>query len=510
MTSYPLVFAPGGKGIVFLESYLPPDLDPWIRWSFEGEVIARGLLSEGLDRTVVKVPETTGFYKLAVEMVPMAPVEGESWEFTSPLMAETLISVDGTGLAVKNSFGIPGFYYSLFHFEGEFSDWGVRSEPLELYFGNEPLLDVKQGVFGYRMEPFRSFMADGFLLPITEEGLLEPFSILLSFAMENTPESIKILETSSGDFDLSLTTDLFGVPVVKISDGNNELELSADSPLAPGVYSSMIVSVFPDYETGRLSLSLSSEADLKEIYTEEWMPGEIESGGSTVIGGNSGGVDVLDAVGVFYRDIFDRTATVPDIFRKTSEMNHENLFYAQGFDSPDLDGDLLAVSEYSTGSFNHHYGYLELTPDSSLTLPGFPYEEGIYNLEINISGDWDGEEDEAAVIFIQEETPEGIVKTGEIFFPAGNISTTLSVSPSEGLIILDEAVFNMNAASDEASGEEGDATLPDISEGENPENGIFLQLSGLNGRTMNIEDILILNEPVEEDNNLSLDFVSEL
>ena len=123
----------------------------------------------------VFAPDVLGIYTLGVEIIPMAPPEGVEWDFTSPLSDEILIYVNqdlGTGKEIP---GIQGSYYSIFHFQGEYNDWGEREDPVALYSGFEPDIDVTSGIFGYRMSENTFFESDDFFCRLMKMDIWSRF-----------------------------------------------------------------------------------------------------------------------------------------------------------------------------------------------------------------------------------------------------------------------------------------------------------------------------------------------
>ncbi|MBI9101998.1 MAG: hypothetical protein JEY99_06245 [Spirochaetales bacterium] len=508
MVSYPLVFYPGGKGLVFLESYLPSELEPWIRWSFEGEVISEGPFFDGLDRVEVTVPETIGIYTLSVEIIPMLPPEGEEWPFTSPLVDETRIYVSDD---IQTGGNIPldeGRFYSLFHFQGEFNDWGERVEPLKLYSGNEPDIDVKKGVFGYRMAEFDNFIADSFLFPKNEEGFLEPFSLYMTFWLDDTPDERQILNSVLPGFDFNISTDSFGILTTTLTGDDGTLVLTSEEPLAGGAYDQLIISVYPDYENGILTLSLYYGDHFSMIHTDLWLPGVLGEEGHTEFGGDSGGLDILDELAVFYKDSYGRASVTPDLFsRWNNELYSSRLIYADGFDSLDLREELVELSSFNHGEPSHSFGRIGLDPASLFNFSGIPVEDGKYTLNINLQDYLEDTEEPAVWLEFREETGEGAVLLGELPLASDKVELNLTLSREEGLLLVDETFYPLNELSGEVL---IPATDTDFVEPEMVQKRIIIGLSNRQETFLFLEDILILSEPLFKESTLRLEYTPDL
>ncbi len=477
--SYPLVFHPGGRGLVFLETYIPEGLDPWIRWRFNEEIIYQGLLSEGLDKVMITAPETTGIYTLGVEMVPVAPKIGEEWDFISPLREETLIYVNEVIEIGENGLDQPGSYYSLFHFQGEYNDWGERDAPMILYTGNEPELDVKQGVFGYRMGTFDTFQSDSFLFPVSDEGKLQPFSLFLIFALEEVSENCQFLETAAPGFKFRFFTDEAGIPLLNISGDEGEFTFSLEEPFGPGVYNPVIISIFPDYDNEELTLLWYLDGELAAEYTGDWVPAEIGSDGSTSIGGVSGGTAIMDELGIYYKDTQGRPAPAPNIFQNHYLKLYGNrLYFADGFDSLDLREELQQEAGLNQGRSNLLFGQLEMEQDARFSLPGLPGENGTY--KISLSAEEVGE----AVLFLEfrEETEEGLAFLGEKGLTTGKNEVLIQIIREEGILMMDEEIFFLSSFP------------PEQNIAKQNTSRILMSLSNRGEKHLYIQNILILKE----------------
>ena len=504
--SYPFVFYTGGEGLAFLDAYLPLELEPWVRWSFEGDVIKQGPLAEGLGQVKVTAPDVPGFYTLAVEIVPMLPPEGESeWSFTSPMRKETLISVSED---IQFSGSLPldsGSFYSLFHFQGEYNDWGDRDRPLSFSAGNNPEIDLTRGIFGYRMNAYSTFRSEGFLFPVSPERRLQPFSLYMNFALDETPAECRILQSSLNGFDFLVEMDISGIPVVSLKGSDNEVQLPLDDPLDPGVYTA-IISVYPDPEHNRLSLSWYHEGVYAETSVEGWYPGELwgeadfEVESETILSGGASGFGVLDELGVYYLDIDGQNSVKTNLFAKNAQNIYENqLEYADGFDSLYLNEELSLLEPYNTGEYEVMFGRLALESDSVVQLYGAELENGLLTLALAMM-EMDREEDSCWLQFRQE-TDEGLVLLGEVPVVPGEGETILSIVKSEGMLTVGNTVFQLVTEVQK----EGGGTLS-----VSPSSFVYIGLSNRGENTLYLDDVLILSEPMPAMDNLLLEYPSEL
>jgi len=390
LVSYPLVFHPGGEGLVIMDAYIPRGQDPWIRWRFQGRILAEGLYSRGLDRVLVQGPQSPGIFSLRAELFPQAPPAGQYWDFDSPVFVESPVYVSAQPEPGPNDLDYPGSYYSLFHFQGEITDLGERPVPLVLTPVGQPSLDVSRGIFGYRMEPGSGFSGDQLLVPVSDRGELEPFSLVLVFSLPGSAENRTILETVSrdGGFRLSLSTNADGIPSLEIRTGSSVLSLSPGEAWAGGEFNPLILSVFPDYKNRKISLLWYQEGSLVTGTPADWNPGPLDPRGTTRLGGDGGGAEILDELGVYWRDVSGRASPAPDIFAAFSRERYGNrLLYADGFDSLELRPELESLFPFNRGRWDLLFSRLGIHSGGLFHFPGFRADEGDFSGILTVSPD---------------------------------------------------------------------------------------------------------------------------
>ena len=77
------------------ELEIPSGLDPYLRWSWKGKVLARGTLSKGFGQILWVAPSDQGVYTITLELFPSSPPEDSDYTFLSSLMLSTDIFVTG-------------------------------------------------------------------------------------------------------------------------------------------------------------------------------------------------------------------------------------------------------------------------------------------------------------------------------------------------------------------------------------------------------------------------------
>lgn len=334
ITSFPVVLQPEAQALLSLD-LSSSDENLWIRWSLEDKVIRRGLLSELSPQITIGTPKTEGIYTVKAEIFLFPPPAGEKWNFSSAIFEESLIYVSREMLPGSYNLDPPESFYILHHFQGEFSDWGSSGTPMALIPRSEPVLDETLGIFGYRLDQFGGFTGSRFPFPVTPEGRLEPFSLVMIMGLPEAPGEGELFlgENEAGDFRLSWTIGGGGIPQVEVVSGEKVYNLEVSESWDADAYSSLILSVAPDYEGGRLHLSFYQEGEMLARTSDSWEHTGFDQRGRYFIGGFEGAPIVLDELGVYYRDGRGRPSTLPDIFLEDRWKTYgTRLIYADGFD----------------------------------------------------------------------------------------------------------------------------------------------------------------------------------
>ena len=91
--SYPPVIGSSGKVLLKADLQYPDGTDPWLRWSYKGKVIQKGLLSKGLGKILWTVPADEGVYTIMLEMFTAAPSADSDYSFPSSISLSTDVYV---------------------------------------------------------------------------------------------------------------------------------------------------------------------------------------------------------------------------------------------------------------------------------------------------------------------------------------------------------------------------------------------------------------------------------
>jgi hypothetical protein len=376
--SYPPTPYPASETILKADLVYPADSDPYLRWRQDGEILAAGFISAGLDEIIWAAPEEAGVYSLEVELFPAQPSGGGQEELVSSVSMTASLYVSTQHILSDNDLSPESSYFSLFHFNGALRDFGVqgKTEDGEPAAGLElvgaPEFVQQDDHFGYRLEPGSSLRYDKTIIPLTA-GRLAPFTVTLALVPEEGNAEATLLSMGNADEGF-----LFSLRF----DEEEQLLAVLESPQALTVIPSGIA-LLPAGKESFVSLSLlPGEESLTASWYLDGQPAssstvpapesELPETGSTVIGGEVS--IVLTELGVFYRDEQDRPTIDPAVYAAAKERKlGSRLILADGFD-----GLYAAAPEWIEGAYSLESGLLRLAGGSALTLPAFePTPEGV-------------------------------------------------------------------------------------------------------------------------------------
>ena len=388
ITSYPPVLYPGGGGLLYADINCS-EADCWLRWSFDGEIIAEGSAEEGYRSLEIEAPDHEGVYDLIFEVFPFKPAQNRSYDFKSAVRKEVPVYVNREQKAALNEFQPESSFYDLYHFRGNLinSISGADSERRDFIPVGTPELAVYNGVFGYYFESGEGLETDSLMVP-AEDGVLQDFSVMASFipyfmlAHGESDGYFELFRTGYIDGSLSVSmgvTDLGGLEAA-VRFGEISYKLSTEAGLlADGQYCTVGFSVSAADSVLRLSLNLNGEPAAEKTVVPAgpelsvWAAA-VSPGGSAysrLLGGLNPAV-LLDEFGV-YNESVD-----PKQYRKAMALEHgKSLLYAEGFDGA---GDELVFGSEDAYIENSS---LHIKPGGRVYLPSFlpGYEEIILRIE---------------------------------------------------------------------------------------------------------------------------------
>lgn len=413
--SYPPSLLPGTSMTLKAQLQAPEAADPYIRWTLGDTVIARGLLSAGLDEVAWPAPAQEGIYVIRVEMFPVPPAAGAEYPFRAVTSFDVQLYVTNRSTLTDSDLSPPESYYTLFHFNGDLSDSArgsagagaasgrpagpaSRAEAIEA----PQLVSVQESV-GYRLQAPSGLRLPRWILP-TVDGALQPFTLTLGLILDPSAEAPPAGAEpapgppTAGAPQAEPMRDLLTVRSreedfrFRLQTGPKELQLT----LQGGGEQAVFASGFPQPADGRehfISVSIVPSAGALQVqwfldgwqtadyYTQPLALGELSGAGESLIGGPGGFSGVITELGVYCRDPMGRPATDPAVYRRAMERRHRPaLLLADGFDGMFLSAGLLPE-----GAVRLARGYLLLEGGGALELPSVELDAEGLTLELALS-----------------------------------------------------------------------------------------------------------------------------
>lgn len=379
ITSFPPTITPGTEALLSGNFEHPAGSDPYVRWSMDGTLLKKGLLSHGYDKLHWDAPAVEGVYSVKLEIFPFAPPTGGSFEFQSEEYMEAEIFVKEQQASSSTDFEDENFY-SMLHFQGSMEDTGAGPDKGEIEPIGNPEVDVRGNVFGYYCDGSSGFAVEELLLPF-EETFFGPFTLSMKLYLDKQPKNrVLFLTTDSVEsFSFRLSTDESGMVTAVVDDGEETIISRSDITLLSETAYQIGLSLFPDGN----DVVFIWYSNGNQIKTEKFdLPAfPVTSEGFSRIGGEDGFVGVIDEFSVFYRDNKGRENTDPGIFlRCAKEQFGGDLLYAEGFDGLYLPDDFETEETLSVSA-----GRLAIAPESAVAIPEFVVGHEQISFELHFS-----------------------------------------------------------------------------------------------------------------------------
>ncbi|TVQ38746.1 MAG: hypothetical protein EA384_08425 [Spirochaetaceae bacterium] len=396
ISAYPPTFMTDSRGILRADLNLPPQADPYIRWSFNGRPISRGLLSAGAGELLLRSPAAEGVYSVELELFPEAPRDAD-WGFASQVLQRTDLVVKESPGSADRGFGPPESYYVLLHFAGNTRDSGMRTKLLggqaaEARESGEVDLRIAHDLFGYYLDGSSGIEFNEVIVPYRAGGFA-PFSVALRLVLTE-PQSDRVL------FQSESADSSFGLQLLLAGEGELQARLYA------GELMTAVTTSGAGVRAGRpFDVNLSLVPRVTDTVLELFVDGEPASGadtalrlpqpaegvdgqwqrlaGHSVIGGRNGFAGVIDEFGVFFRDERNRPAANTAPFRAAQVRRYgDALIFAEGFESGRLPAALATRGTVRVGK-----GGVFLDPKGVLVGPQFAHDIGAVTLELSVAAD---------------------------------------------------------------------------------------------------------------------------
>jgi hypothetical protein len=434
----------GHETVLEADLLYPDQANPYIRWSQEDMVLARGSLAEGFQKITWMAPQEEGVYSIRVELFPVPPPLGGDYSFSSSVELTAKLFVSTASLLTEDELVPEDSYYSLFHLNGTLRDSGL----LGTETGEEEAESIGQigwtnenGVMGLETRSGSGLRYAHNVLPILE-GQLSPCTItfkLLSSG-ENAEQNLMTIDQNE-DFQFRIFFDADAQLVATIDIQDTLLYLpSGIFGLGAGQLHRIDLSLIPLRENLQALWFLDGgqTASIAEVP----LPGDLSQKGQTVIAGTDGFSGTITELGVYYRDPLNGPSVDPEIYHSVMKQEYgRRLVLAEGFEGlylPDPERwklDPMDASAYLRS------GRLILPVASRLILPFFELgrEETAFLIEFfgtipsgsTVALQWVEEEkpflviDPTGTIVVEE---EGALEKSEEYSPTGT-SFRLTLTP---------------------------------------------------------------------------------
>ncbi len=296
--SYPWLIEPKDKALLIADLKIPDSLNPYIRWSQNGVVIAKGLLHDGFDQILWETPPKEGVYSITVELFPFAPPTSSGYTFDSKtsMSAELYVSSPVRGKAAEKK---KDLFYNLFevylHSKDTLSTSNAAVANTRL---KKPKIVLNDDIIGFKLDGNSGFICDDLIVPIKNN---RPRSFNLSLGI--TPQGEQVSKTvfysysENGSFSLRYYFNEKQIPAVTMTiNGVTHTFVSGIDTLKSGRRVVIDFSlVFQDE-----ALKAVWKLDGKQVSAAEnaFTESKVNQTGFSIIGGGSGINGIIDTLDV--------------------------------------------------------------------------------------------------------------------------------------------------------------------------------------------------------------------
>jgi hypothetical protein len=388
INSFPPVITTGAAVLLRADLAVPGGVDPYLRWTWKGTVIARGMASTGTSEALWTAPSEEGVYSIHLELFPAAPAGAVDFAFSSSIIQSTDLYVTAGERLGKGDLWPGQSYHTLLHMQGNLRDYGAaaakppKAEPSAI--GSPQVVQVADG-FGYRFDGKSGVAIPWLALPVVD-GALAPFTITVSLTPESFDAEQSLLSLTAAEGALSLVLSLHPedrTPAAVLAPaGQPALPIPWKGPgLQKGVRATVSLSVVP--RAGGIDAAWFLDGAQVSRLSAETVIGELKAGGKTVLAGDKGFVGTVDELGVYARDGKGRPSTDPDLFGRAARAAlGDAVVLAEGFDGPWLPEGFAAA-----GGAVVEGGSLLVPAGGSVDLPPLPVpaDDVVYGIELSLT-----------------------------------------------------------------------------------------------------------------------------
>jgi len=297
--SYPWVIEPKDKALLIADLKTNDTLNPYIRWSQNDVVIAKGLLHDGFDQILWETPSKEGVYSITVEFFPFGPPKGRDFKFTSKTVMSAELYVSAPAKNATQESNKRNLFYSLFdiYLHSKEKEDTPNSPPAQTRL-KKPKIVLNSDIIGFQFDGVRGFMCDDFIIPI-KNNLLQSFNVSLGIMPreEQKSKTVFYLYSENGAFTMHYFFDENQVPTVVMTiDGVTHTLVSEIGPLDDGRRYVIDFSLILTDDTLKAVWKVDGKqvAATENAYAAKW----INNSGVSIIGGSNGFTGIIDTLDV--------------------------------------------------------------------------------------------------------------------------------------------------------------------------------------------------------------------
>ncbi len=369
VSSFPPLITTRASVMLKADLQYPANADPWLRWSWKGKAIAKGLLSEGYDQILWVAPSDEGVYTITLEMFPSAPADGD-YAFLSSVLLSTDVFVTSGKAQGRGDLGPESSYLSLLHLQANLNDSGTGAKAngitAAVPVGAPTIVSLEDG-FGYSLDGKTGIRIPWLPLPALN-GTMKPFTISIGVALDNPSAGGRLLLAQSSDQGVTLAITIdpgTGAPhAVLTAAGQAAFDIPWNGqPLVARKRALISLSLTPQGTS--LTAQWFLDGEQQSFSTAALTVSGLNQKGSLTIGGDQGFAGVVDEFGVYVADASGKPSTDPDLYQRSqSDLYGTRLVFADGFDAATLSSSFTAE-----GSAPLYAGAISLGAGSALGLP---------------------------------------------------------------------------------------------------------------------------------------------
>lgn len=412
IASYPPVVKPGSQSLLHGEVKVPPGSNPYLRWTVEGSIQSEGYLQDGMDTLEWESPGRSGVYPITLELFPLGPAKGVSFQFSSPLKMNTEVYISDSVRTGKYELYPEPSYDPLYHFRGDYSD--VTGEQ-ELSPQGKLSLAFQGNLFGYYLNGDSWFALPSSVFPV-QSGKLGPFSLVARLLPEEIQKNRTIFAGTSGEFSLRLGTDNLGQLTADIETAYGSVQSRAGGLILEEEEECFLVfSLYPVEEGLAIHWFLNGESAPVEVITLPELPSLSEAGSARIGGkeGEKGFTGIVDEFGVYTKRPDGGAGFFQDVYKSYMETRiGSSVVFAEGFEAPGNGGYPIL-----RGRIKIAEGFLRLGSGAEAELPTI--SPGIEETRVELKV---GEEGAGRLSFVDEISGTTLVEldfTGKLSFADG-------------------------------------------------------------------------------------------